>query len=582
MRESSASLPPPGPVGSAGAVGLAAGTVTALGSLVFLGWAFDVEQLRRLPPDPIVMLPNTSVAFILGGIALWLLRKPRPPDAGAHVARVLGAVVLFIGVVSFIERVSGLYLGIDDLLFADAVAQYPYRPIGLMATNSTVCVTLAGMSLLTLDVETRRAWRPSQLAAVAGLAIATLAAVGHLYGARPLYAIDRAAGMAVITALGFILLHLGLLFARPHVGPVSLLTGRDLGGVLTRRLLPATILVPLLLGWLLLEARKELLISREGGVALLILPTIAVFLGLVLRSAYVVRSVDRERQVVLEREARARAEAEELSRVLQEQTTELEEQTEDAREAADEAARARAEAETANRAKGDFLAVMSHELRTPLNAIGGYVELMEMEVRGPITAEQREDLARIKRSQTHLLGLINEVLNYTRIEAGAMRYEIAPVSAEDVMSAVEPLVAPLFSAKELSFEREKAPLEYRVLADPERVRQIFINLLSNAVKFTPSGGRITMRCEARGNVLAFHVSDTGIGIPADKTDTVFEPFVQIDARLTRVEQGIGLGLAISRDLARGMGGDLTVEARNGAGSTFTLTLPRATAPAARA
>jgi signal transduction histidine kinase len=162
-----------------------------------------------------------------------------------------------------------------------------------------------------------------------------------------------------------------------------------------------------------------------------------------------------------------------------------------------------------------------------------------------------------------------------------MRYEIAPVSAEEVMSAVEPLVAPLFSAKDLSFERERAPLAYRVLADPERTRQIFINLLSNAVKFTPSGGRVTMRCEARENVLAFHVSDTGIGIPADKTNTVFEPFVQIDARLTRAEQGIGLGLAISRDLARGMGGDLTVEARDGAGSTFTLTLPRAIAPSAR-
>ena len=555
--------------------------VTALGSLVFLGWAFDVEQLRRLPPDPIVMLPNTSVAFILGGIALWLLRKPRERDAGVRAARVVSAAVLLIGLISFIERVSGLHLGIDDLLFADAVARYPYRPVGLMATNSTVCLTLAGVSLLTLDVETRRSWRPSQLTAAAGLAIASLAAAGHLYGARPLYAIDRAAGMALITALGFILLHLGLLFARPRVGPVSLLTGRDLGAVLTRRLLPATILVPLLLGWLFIEGREQLLISREGGIALIVLPMIAVFLGLVLRSAYVVRSVDRERQVILEREARARAEAEELSRVLQEQTTELEEQSEEAREAAAEAARARAEAETANRAKGDFLAVMSHELRTPLNAIGGYVELMEMEVRGPITAEQREDLARIKRSQTHLLGLINEVLNYTRIEAGAMRYDIAPVSAEDVMSAVEPLVAPLFRAKDLSFEREKAPPTYRVLADPERTRQIFINLLSNAVKFTPPGGRITMRCEARENVLAFHVSDTGIGIPADKSDTVFEPFVQIDARLTRAEQGIGLGLAISRDLARGMGGDLTVDARDGAGSTFTLTLPRAIAPSAR-
>ena len=574
VEESSVSLPPRRPIDLTRAVAVVSSAVAALGTLVLLGWALDIEQLRRIPPDPIVMLPNTAVGFIMTGIALWLLRRPRASDTGKRVAQGLAVAVLLLGLVSFIERLSGLSVGIDQLLFADTVARYPYRPVGLMATNSTVCVTLAGVALLTLDYEPRRNWRPSQLAAVVGLAISTLAAVGHLYGARPLYAIDRAAGMAVITAVGFILSHLGLLLARPRVGPMSLLTGRDLGAVLTRRLLPATILVPLLLGWLLNLARDQLLISREGGIALLILPTIGVFLALVLRSAIVVRSLDRERQVVLEREARARAEAEELSKVLQEQTAELEEQSEEAKEAAEEAARARAEAEAANRAKGDFLAVMSHELRTPLNAIGGYVELMEMEVRGPITAAQREDLARIKRSQTHLLGLINEVLNYTRIEAGAMRYDIEPVLAEDVMSAVEPLVAPLFRAKGLSFEREKAPATYQVLADSERVRQIFINLLSNAVKFTPPGGRITMRCESRGNVLAFHVSDSGIGIPADKTDSVFEPFVQIDASLARAEQGIGLGLAISRDLARGMSGDLTVETRNGAGSTFTLTLPR--------
>lgn len=577
VEESSVSLPQRRPIDLTGAVALVSSAVAALGTLVLLGWTFDIQQFRRIPPDPIVMLPNTAVGFVMTGIALWLLRRPRASDAGKRVARGLALAVLLLGLLSFIERLSGVSLGIDDLLFADAVARYPYRPVGLMATNSSVCVALAGVGLLTLDHEPRWNWRPSQLAAVVGLAISALAAVGHLYGARPLYAIDRAAGMAVITAVGFILSHLGLLLARPHVGPMSLLTGRDLGAVLTRRLLPATILVPLLLGWLFFQARDQLLISREGGIALLVLPTIAVFLALVLRSAIVVRSLDRDRQVVLEREARARSEAEELSKVLQEQTAELEEQSEEAREAAEEAARARAEAEAANRAKGEFLAVMSHELRTPLNAIGGYVELMEMEVRGPITAAQREDLARIKRSQTHLLGLINEVLNYTRIEAGAMRYDIEPVSAEEVMSAVEPLVAPLFRAKGLSFEREKAPPAYQVIADSERVRQIFINLLSNAVKFTPPGGRITMRCESRGNVLAFHVSDTGIGIPADKTDSVFEPFVQIDASLARAEQGIGLGLAISRDLARGMGGDLTVEARDGAGSTFTLTLPRVTA-----
>jgi signal transduction histidine kinase len=555
-------------------VGACAVLVTVIGTLVFAGWGLRIPRLLHLPPDSIVMLPNTALGFAAGGLALWFLRRYTQHAAAVRAARVLSGLVLVIGLVSFIERVTGLSTGLTELLFVERLKEYPYRPLGLMATNSTVAMTLAGISLLAMEKETRRQWRPSQLTATLGLAIGSLALVGHVYGARPLYTFDRAAGMALITAVAFVLLHLGLLLARADRGHVSLLTARDLGGVLTRRLLPATILVPLLLGWMFIRGREEALFTREGGIALLVLPTIGVFLALVLRSAVVVRSLDRERQAVLEREARARAEAEQLSRVLQEQTVELEQQSQEATEAAMEAAQSRVEAEAANRAKSEFLAVMGHELRTPLNAIGGYVDLLEMGVRGPLTEPQREDLARIKRSQTHLLGLINEVLNYTRIEAGAMRYDITAISINQMMAAVEPLVAPLLRAKALSFELIRPPSEEQVLADPERVRQIFINLLSNAVKFTPVGGRITLWCEDRGPMLAFRVSDTGIGIPADKTSEIFEPFVQIDARLTRVEQGIGLGLAISRDLARGMGGDLTVESRDGDGSTFTLTLPR--------
>ena len=540
---------------------MAAVVVMIIGALVFTGWALDISWLRHLPPDPIVMLPNTSVGFMMGGLALLLMRRENPPRNAKRVGRALATVVFLLGLISFIERVTGLDAGIDRLLFAEKVVRFPSRPIGLMATNSTICFTLAGASLLTLDMKTRRGWRPSQLLAAAGLSIGTLALVGHLYGASPLYAMDRAAGMALITTLAFCSLLIGLLLARPHRGHVALLTANDLGALLARRLLPATILVPLLLGWLFIQGREATVFSREGGTALLMLTTIAVLLTLVLRSVLVVRAVDRERQVVLEREAAARAQAESATRQAQ--------------DAAVEAARARADAEAANRAKSEFLAVMSHELRTPLNAIGGYVELMEMEVRGPVTEGQRSDLARIKRSQTHLLGLINEVLNYTRIEAGAMRYDIAPRSAEDLMAMIEPMVAPLLRAKGLSFERENGHPDHRVLADSERVGQIFINLLSNAVKFTPPGGSVTLRCEPDGDALAFRVSDTGIGIPADRIESIFDPFVQINSRLTRTEEGVGLGLAISRDLARGMGGNLTAESREGVGSTFTLTLPLA-------
>ena len=236
---------------------------------------------------------------------------------------------------------------------------------------------------------------------------------------------------------------------------------------------------------------------------------------------------------------------------------------------------ARAEAEAANRAKSDFLAVMSHELRTPLNAIGGYAELMEMGIRGPVTPQQAEDLRRIQASQRHLLGLVNEVLNYARIETGTVHYELADVPLAAVVASVEPLVAPQLAAKGLAYSvscRDPQPV---ARADREKVRQVLLNLLSNAIKFTERGGRVEVSCEARGERALIRIRDTGVGIPPHELARVFEPFVQVNASLTRTQEGAGLGLAISRDLARGMGGDLTAESQPGSGSTFTLSLPAA-------
>jgi signal transduction histidine kinase len=232
-------------------------------------------------------------------------------------------------------------------------------------------------------------------------------------------------------------------------------------------------------------------------------------------------------------------------------------------------------AEAANRAKSQFLAVMSHELRTPLNAIGGYAELLEMGIRGPITPEQREDLHRIQSSQRHLLGLINEVLNYAKLETGTVSYDIEDVVARESMIAAESLVAPQARAKGITLVTADCSADVIARADPEKLRQILVNLLSNAVKFTDSGGRVEMSCAADTEQLHLHIRDTGIGIPADKLHVIFDPFVQVRGDLARRHEGTGLGLAISRDLARAMGGDLTVESTLRVGSTFTLVLPRA-------
>jgi signal transduction histidine kinase len=239
---------------------------------------------------------------------------------------------------------------------------------------------------------------------------------------------------------------------------------------------------------------------------------------------------------------------------------------------------ARAEAEAANRAKSEFLAVMSHELRTPLNAIGGYAELIEMEIRGPVTEQQRADLARIQTSQRHLLGLINEVLNYAKLETGTVRYELSDVVVRSALDAAEELVVPQVRTRGLTLTVGECPPNLVVRADPEKLRQILVNLLSNAIKFTDRGGQIDLRCEGHEDpdspTVDITVRDTGIGISPEKLEAIFEPFVQVRADLTRTAEGTGLGLAISRDLAEAMNGTLTVESVKGEGSTFRLTLPR--------
>ena len=242
-----------------------------------------------------------------------------------------------------------------------------------------------------------------------------------------------------------------------------------------------------------------------------------------------------------------------------------------------ELVQAREAAEAANRTKGDFLATMSHELRTPLNAIGGYADLIAMGIHGPVTEAQRDALDRVVRSQRHLLRLINDILNLSRLEAGAIGYVMKIVSLTNAIADLAPMIDPQIAAKSLSFEIRDAARLPMVYADSERLQQILLNLLSNSVKFTPPGGSIWIEARERADSpgsprVEVCVGDTGDGIPSQKLDWIFEPFTQVDTSHRRVSQGAGLGLAISRDLARGMGGDLSASSEVGVGSIFTLTL----------
>jgi PAS domain S-box-containing protein len=261
--------------------------------------------------------------------------------------------------------------------------------------------------------------------------------------------------------------------------------------------------------------------------------------------------LDRTRRARRERARRARAE--ELESLVAERTAQLRHEQE---------------------VKDSLVATVSHEFRTGLAAIGGYAELLSLGIRGSMSAEQLADVHRIHEAYDHLTHIVDDLLSYSKLTSGTLTLDISEIAVVDSVRAMTSLIDPQAQAKQVAIEVEPGDATLVVHADGERLRQILLNLLSNAVKFTPSGGRVVIACRSENDEVCIEVRDTGSGIPADKIDAVFQPFVRL--RTTSGEPGTGLGLAISRDLARAMGGDLAAKAAPGHGSIFALRLPRST------
>ena len=517
-----------------------------IGLAVLIGWTFGIEVMQRLALGTIHMLPITAVTFIIAAVSLWLQRASardttRRIDYQSLVGRGLALLVLTIGLVTLVERVWGWNAGIDTLVFHDELARLPYQPVGRMATNSAITFTLLGAALFLLDGQTRRIRRIAHWFSTLGTVIALLALIGHLYGAKVLFQMDRTAAMAVSTACAFFTLSVGVLSARPNASWAGRIVSRTGTGMLARRLLLALTIVPVVLGWCFILAREANVVSREVGVAILIVVVMAIQLTVLLRAAAIVQRGERAQALALEN-----------------------------------AAAARDEAQRANRAKNDFLAVMSHELRTPLNAIIGYGSMLRDGIPDPPTPNQRQQVERIGASAKHLLALIDEVLTLSRLELGRERITPTTIAVATLVEEAAAMMEPEARKKGLALSFAVPEERIAMVTDAGKLRQALVNLLGNAVKFTDAGGvRIRAHAEAAGEEVVFEVEDTGIGISAEHLPRVFDAFWQVDQAPTRRVGGTGLGLHVTRRLVRLLGGDVIARSTVGEGSCFTIRVSRA-------
>jgi signal transduction histidine kinase len=530
---------------------IAGSAVALLGAVTLIGWALNLSFITTATTGGYPILPLTALCFILAGVSLTMAVLPKRTATTEAIQQTLAALVATIAGLTLYEYLRGSESGFDTLLFGDRVRRVSTYPAGRIALNSAGSLLLFALALLNIPHDQRKHDLRAQMFATPALFIPLLAILGYLFGVKGMYSLSQSSGMALWTAIGQLILGVGILVAVKGRGVAVLLLDEGPGGVLTRRLLPAALLAPIVLGVIRIVGESAGFYESEFGVSLFAVASILTFVGLVLWSARVLRNTDKERVDLLALEQQARAHAE---------------------KARSEAETARAEAERANNSKTDFLAVMSHELRTPLTAIMGYEELLSDGITGPVTELQRQQLGRINASARHLLGLIDEILTFARVDIGRERVRWESMSVNHTLADAAALVEPMASAKSIKFIVDPLEEDQAIQTDGTKLRQMLVNLLSNGIKFTDKG-EVRLGCVVNSGVLEIRIADTGVGIPAENIEEVFEPFWQAEQTATRKTGGTGLGLSVTRKLARLLGGDVTVASRVGMGTTFVLALP---------
>jgi signal transduction histidine kinase/CheY-like chemotaxis protein len=518
-----------------------------LGLVVLLGWALHIESLKTVLPSFVSMKVNTALCFVLSGASLLIGYLTRPAAWKKTCSFVLVLIVILIGAITLLEYATGLSLGLDDCLFRDNPNSIFTSHPGRMSPYTAVAFMLFGCALLKLS-RGKRGAAMGQALALAGLFIALLALIGYIFNAQLFISGYVYTGVALHTAMGFWLLGIGILCARPRKGLMASVLAKSPGGLIARRLIGPAIFTPLFFGWIAFQGLGLKLYDAGFAASLIVLSSMIVICVLTTRSVMELNRIDIERKRLSA--ARLSADAREVGAV------------------------------EASRLKSEFVANVSHELRTPMNGVLGMTSLL---LDSPLTPEQRENVETIRQSGDALLTLVNEILDFSKIEAGKIELEEKAFSLASCIDEVINLLAVTARRKKINLISFIKPHVLPTFSgDTSRVRQILLNILGNAVKFTDQG-EVTLQVSStpvKDHIyrIEFLISDSGMGISPESLPLLFQPFQQGDASATRRHGGTGLGLTISKRLVELMGGTITVTSVVSAGSVFRFTIELPSSP----
>lgn len=532
-----------------------------LAIVVAIGWTLDIDFFKNPFVGQPPVAPTSALCFLLSSLSIiGISQSPLRHTSKIHqnVMAAAAFVVFSIGTLILVHYLWPHSIDVEQFFCQNTLPQQGGFAPGRMAANTSFCFTLLGLSCLLgggRGEESRRL--VSHCLAVGVAFFAGVAAVGYLYGQPHMYGGGLFTPMALPTALAILSLGCAVLLTQPDIGIVRLLRSPNEGGMVARQLLPATIGIPILLGYLRIVGEQTGLYSPELGMSMMVVVMILLLCLIIIQNAVLIDKVCQEKESHVQ-----------TVKVL---NTELGE--------------ARDKAVEAVRIKSEFLANMSHEIRTPMNAVIGCADML---ARTQLNTEQKRFVEIITSSGQALMEIINDILLLSKIEAGKVDIAEAEIDLTALAEKSVAMLAESARKKGLCLTSFVAPdVDSRLLGDPQWIRQVLCNLLSNAVKFTSSGSvtlRVTVDKQPPGagkpdNAPAvalpvrFEVCDTGIGIAPAVVQKLFQPFTQADGSVTRKFGGTGLGLAISRRLVEHMGGALAVTSEVSVGSTFSFVLP---------